>query len=240
MTTRKRPNDTWERILDAAETLFARQGYSGTTTRQIAAEAGISIQTLQYHCGGKKNLYKTVLERAVIPVTDLINRYVQKMFEQNLGDVRVLEESVSRIIDELFDLLHAHPNYAPLFYRQWLILDPDVRSVEWERLTPVLEEWSCEIEAQLDEERLRGIDLFLFFLSLSWMYWGLFVHPPFIARYMGNDPDSPEFLRIVKSHVWEMTLRMMEQRRSSSSSPFQKSKAKAKKKKARSGNRRGE
>jgi len=150
----------------------------------------------------------------------------------------VLEESVSRIIDELFDLLHAHPNYAPLFYRQWLILDPDVRSVEWERLTPVLQEWSEEIEAQLDEERLRGMNLFLFFLSLSWMYWGLFVQPSFIAGYVGSDADSPEFLRIVKGHAWEMTLRMMEQRRSTSSSPFQKSKAKAKKK-TKSGKKRG-
>jgi AcrR family transcriptional regulator len=111
----KRSQDTWERILDAAETLFARHGYSGTSTRQIATEAGISIQTLQYHSGGKKNLYKTVLERTVVPVTDVVNRYVQKMVEQDLTDVRVLEESVARIIDELFDLLHAHPNYAPLF-----------------------------------------------------------------------------------------------------------------------------
>ena len=221
--------DTWERILAAAETLFARQGYSGTTTRQIAAEAGISIQTLQYHCGGKKNLYRTVLEKTIVPVTDLINRYVQKMVEQDLTDVRVLEESVARILDELFDLLHAHPNYAPLFYRQWLVQEPDLRSVEWENLIPVLRNWAEEVEGQLDEERLRDTNLFLLFLSLSWMYWGLYVQPPFIARYMGIDPDSPEFLRIVKDHAWEMTLRMMEQRRSSTSSPFQRSKAKAKK-----------
>jgi AcrR family transcriptional regulator len=227
MPNRKNAQDTWERILESAETLFARQGYSGTSTRQIATEAGVSIQTLQYHCGGKNNLYKKVLERTVIPVTDLINRYVQKMVEQDLTDVRVLEESVARIIDELFDLLHAHPNYAPLFYRQWLVQDPDLRSVEWENLTPVFRQWSKEVEAQLDEERLRDTNLFLLFMSLSWSYWGLFVQPSFIARYMGIDPDSAEFLRIVKDHAWEMTLRMMEQRRSSSTSPFKKSKTKA-------------
>jgi AcrR family transcriptional regulator len=232
MARAKSVSDTWERILDAAETLFARQGYSGTSTRQIATEAGISIQTLQYHCGGKKNLYKTVLERTVVPVTDLVNRYVRKMVEQDLTDARVLEESVARIIDELFDLLHAHPNYAPLFYRQWLVQEPDLRSVEWENLAPVLREWSKEVEAQLDEERLRDTNLFLLFMSLSWMYWGLYVQPPFIAGYMGMDPESPEFLEILKNHAWEMTLRMMEQRRSSSSSPFKKRTGMAKKKKS--------
>jgi AcrR family transcriptional regulator len=237
MTMPKRSKDTWQRILDCAEALFARQGYNGTTTRQIAAEAGISIQTLQYHCGGKKNLYETVLERTVVPVTDLINRYVEKMLDRDLNDVRVLEESVTRIIDELFDLLHAHPNYAPLFYRQWLVQDPDLRSVEWEKLTPVLRDWSKQVKAQLDEERLRGTNLFLLFLSLSWMYWGLFVQPHFVARHMGIDPDAPEFLRIVKDHAWEMTLRMMEQRRSSFSSPFQKAKTESTGKRTRSGGR---
>jgi len=227
--------DTWERILDAAETLFARQGYSGTSTRQIATEAGISIQTLQYHCGGKKNLYKTVLERTVVPVTDLVNRYVRKMVEQDLTDVRVLEESVARIIDELFDLLQAHPNYAPLFYRQWLVQEPDLRSFEWENLTPVLRQWSKEVEAQLDEERLRDTNLFLLFMSLSWMYWGLYVQPAFIAGHMGINPNSPEFLMILKDHAWEMTLRMMEQRRSPSSSPFKKRRARAKKNTSQSG-----
>ncbi|MEW6440636.1 MAG: TetR/AcrR family transcriptional regulator [bacterium] len=221
MTRRRASTDTWERILGCAEDLFARQGYDGTSTRQIAARAGISIQTLQYHCAGKKNLYKAVLERTVIPVTDQINRYVDKMLERDLKDVRVLEESLTRIIDELFDLLHGHPNYAPLFYRQWLVEDPDLRSVEWESLVPVLRRWSKGVEARLDEERLRGTNLFLLFLSLSWMYWGLFVQPQFIARYMGMDPDSPDFLSLLKGHAWEMTLRMMEQRRSSFSSPFQ-------------------
>jgi AcrR family transcriptional regulator len=231
----KNSHDTWKRILDAAETLFARQGYSGTSTRQIATAAGISIQTLQYHCGGKKNLYKAVLERTVVPVTELINRYVQKMIEQDLTDERALEESMARIIDELFDLLRANPNYAPLFYRQWLVQDPELRSVEWESLIPILRDWAEGIEAQLDEERLRGTNLFLLNMSLSWMYWGLFVQPSFLARYMGIDPESPEFLRIVKDHAWEMTLRMMEQRRSAASSPFKKRKAKAKRKKSPSG-----
>ena len=230
MKTRKRSIDTWGRILNAAETLFARQGYGGTSTRQIAAKAGISIQTLQYHCGGKKNLFKAVLERTVVPVTALIDRYVQKMIEQDLTDERVLEESMARLIDELFDLLQANPNYARLFYRQWLVQDPDLRSVEWENLLPILRNWTEEIRAQLDQERLRGTNLFLLNMSLSWMYWGLFVQPSFIARYMGIDPASQEFLRILKDHAWEMTLRMMERRRSSSSAPFQKRKAKAERK----------
>ena len=234
MRTRKKPKDTWERILDCAETLFAGQGYSGTSTRQVAAEAGISLQTLQYHCGGKKNLYKAVLERAVVQTNDLLNRYVQKMIEQDLTNESVLEESVARIIDELFDLLQANPNYAPLFYRQWLVQDPDLRSVEWENLIPLLRKWEEEVKERFGEERLRDMNYFLFQMSLSWLYWGLFVQPSFLGRYMDKDPASKEFVGMLKDHAWEMTLRMM-QPRQSSSSPFRNRKAKAKKKKSPSG-----
>lgn len=205
---KKGAGDTRQRILDCAETLFARQGYNGTSTRQIARAAGISIQTLQYHCDGKKNLYSAVLERAVVPVTDLVNRYARKMLERDLTDVAVLETSIDRTIDELFDLLHAHPNYALLFYRQWVVSDPELRRVEWDKLIPVLREWSEEIDAQMDEERLGGMNLFLFFMTLAWMYWGLFTQPEFIARYLGVDPASGELLTALKDHAREMTMRM--------------------------------
>ncbi len=213
--TQARAGPTRQRILKCAEHLFALQGYNGTSTRQIAKEAGISIQTLHYHCGGKKNLYRTVMERSIMSVTDLINGHVQKMLCTDLNDSRVLEESVTSIIEDLFNVLHTHPDYALLFYRQWLVSDPELRSVEWERLVPILLQWTHEIERQLDKRRLRGMNLFLFFLSLGWIYWGLFVQPAFIASYLGMNPRSPEFLACLKDHAREMTLRMMQQRESS-------------------------
>ena len=64
------------------------------------------------------------------------------------------------------------------------------------------------------------------------MCWGLFVQPSFLARYMGIDADSPEFLRIVKDHAWEMMVRMYQKRETSTPSPFRKKKAGTRKKKS--------
>ncbi|TZF85883.1 TetR/AcrR family transcriptional regulator (plasmid) [Pedobacter sp. BS3] len=50
-------------ILDAAETLFAKWGYEGSSTRSIAAEAGVNMAMLNYYFGSKDGLYKAVLER---------------------------------------------------------------------------------------------------------------------------------------------------------------------------------
>jgi AcrR family transcriptional regulator len=51
-----------QRILATATELFARFGYRGTTTRQIASEAGVNEVTIYRHYGCKRNLYCYVVE----------------------------------------------------------------------------------------------------------------------------------------------------------------------------------
>ena len=201
--------DTLQRILDAAERLFAQHGFHGTSTRQIAAEAGISIQTLHYHCENKPNLYHMVLKRSVIPVTRMIDHHVQPMLAQNLSDDSVLREYTDRIIDELFNILSENPDYALLFLRQWLEQDTELRKVEQEELMPSISEWVKQVEANVNGERRYGIDLPLVLLSLSWIYWGLNVSPQFIGSLLGFDPESPEYRHRLKEHAKNITERIL-------------------------------
>ena len=53
------------RILDAAETLFARQGFAATTIKAIGAEAGVNPALLYYYFPDKARLYHAVLERRI-------------------------------------------------------------------------------------------------------------------------------------------------------------------------------
>jgi len=49
--------DTRERILIAARKLFADKGFDATSVRDITAEAGCNVASVNYHFGGKDNLY---------------------------------------------------------------------------------------------------------------------------------------------------------------------------------------
>lgn len=61
---RNTEGSAYERIIAAAAKLFASQGFDGTTTRQIVAEAGSSLSAIQNHFQSKEALYRAVLERA--------------------------------------------------------------------------------------------------------------------------------------------------------------------------------
>lgn len=52
-----------EVILDSAEALFARHGFYGVTTRQVATEAGVDTALIHYYFGAKRELFDAVLLR---------------------------------------------------------------------------------------------------------------------------------------------------------------------------------
>lgn len=54
---------TKTRIIEAAEYLFALQGYGQTSMREITARADVNLASVNYHFGSKKNLIQAVLKR---------------------------------------------------------------------------------------------------------------------------------------------------------------------------------
>ena len=62
--------DLKEVILDAAEGLFARHGFYGVTTRQVAAEAGVDTALIHYYFGAKRELFDAVFLRRA----EVVNR----------------------------------------------------------------------------------------------------------------------------------------------------------------------
>lgn len=62
MSSRLTASDRRQQILDVASGLFSRNGYQGTTTRQIAEEAGVNEALLFRHFPTKEKLYWTLIE----------------------------------------------------------------------------------------------------------------------------------------------------------------------------------
>src|SRR6516162_4097843 len=61
---------TTERILDAAERLFAQHGFDGTSIRAIVDEAKVNLAAVHYHFRSKDALLEAVLTRRISVVND--------------------------------------------------------------------------------------------------------------------------------------------------------------------------
>lgn len=63
--TADRSARTRARLVRAALELFARKGFAGASTREIARRARVNLAAIPYHFGGKAGLYTAVAEHIV-------------------------------------------------------------------------------------------------------------------------------------------------------------------------------
>ena len=79
------PFSTKDRILGAAEELFAQFGFAGTSLRQVTSRADVNIAAVNYHFGSKENLVNEVFRRRMDEMT--ASRLLQ--LEQEIGRAHV-------------------------------------------------------------------------------------------------------------------------------------------------------
>jgi AcrR family transcriptional regulator len=74
--------ETRRAVLDAAHRLFIEQGYAKTTMAAVAAEVGVSVETVYKAFGNKPGLVKAVFDVAVVgddePVPMMEREFVQR------------------------------------------------------------------------------------------------------------------------------------------------------------------
>src|SRR5256885_15671759 len=116
---------TQDAILDAAEELFASQGYSATSIKDIGQAAGANPALVYYYFADKTGLYRAVLARIadelVRPGRQAIadapdpTAVVRGIVAAQAGFIRDHPRAIALIIRELIDHQAAH--CEPLLHR---------------------------------------------------------------------------------------------------------------------------
>jgi AcrR family transcriptional regulator len=75
---------TMTKFLNAAEDIFGKHGYEGTTIRAIAARAHVNLGTLKHYWGSKRELFRGLFERRFLPLK-----------EEHLRRLRALESQTA-------------------------------------------------------------------------------------------------------------------------------------------------
>jgi AcrR family transcriptional regulator len=84
--------DTRERLLNAAEQLFAEQGIAVTTLRALTRAARVNLAAVHYHFGGKEGLLDAVVERRAIAMNRERLRDLDQLLRSADGGAPRVEE----------------------------------------------------------------------------------------------------------------------------------------------------
>lgn len=98
-----------DKILDAAEELFARRGYAAVGLREVAEVVGLGKSSLFHHFTSKPQLYAAVSAR-------ILGRIEERVVHGLARGGRPLER-FERLIDGMIDMLAARPSDARLLLR---------------------------------------------------------------------------------------------------------------------------
>lgn len=121
---------TQRSIVEAASRLFLAHGYNATSVSQIAAEAGVAIQTIYNAVGSKRDVLSRVLdfaaagERSPVPVPQFMREQAEA------------EPDPRKIIAQLVAFWRgALPRTAPVFriIREAAAADPEIAALERSR-----------------------------------------------------------------------------------------------------------
>lgn len=96
---------TKERIIGAAEELFAQHGFSGTSLRQVTSRADVNIAAVNYHFGSKENLINEVFRRRLDELS--ANRLIALKAAMARDEVK-LEEVLAAFIEPALALTIDH------------------------------------------------------------------------------------------------------------------------------------
>lgn len=124
----KKPAETTrERILRAAERIYAASGFHGMSLRDVTLLAGVNLAAVNYHFGSKDKLIHALADRRLTPINVERLACLGKLREKHGRQPIPVRELVGALVDPMFKALRQGRNNRAIMVRlvaQMLIDDP--------------------------------------------------------------------------------------------------------------------
>lgn len=101
---------TKEKILDAAEKCFAKEGL-GASVRRITTEANVNLGAITYHFGSKDNLVSEVFLRRIQEVNVERFRRLDQIEHEASDDRVTIERVLEAFISPMFAMVKKNPDF---------------------------------------------------------------------------------------------------------------------------------
>ncbi len=152
---KRRPSEEVHRlILEAARSLFAAKGYAGTSTREVAEQAGVYEPMVYRRFGSKADLFEAAV---LAPFNGVVSDYLAA-WESQVEAPATVEELTRQFVEPLYDLLSEHRGLVLALISAGIGADSD-RDAAIPGLPELIERLEPQIEIEAVRRPLPGLDV---------------------------------------------------------------------------------
>lgn len=190
---------TKDRILGAAEELFAQFGFTGTSLRQVTSRADVNIAAVNYHFGSKENLVNEVFRRRMDDMSRQRLSALQEAVQQHPG---ALEPILAAFVEPALALAqdrHGGAAFVRVVARAYAEKNDSLRKFLSDHYGHVLREFAKAIAAAVPglskEELYWRLDFLAGALTYAMADFGLIKRPAGVSEAAHRERAGRELIR---------------------------------------------
>jgi AcrR family transcriptional regulator len=191
---------TREALLEAGAELFAERGYDGVPVWTIAAKAGVNKAMISYHFGGKRKLYRAIVDATF---SEIVAR-VESLADSPRPAPDLLRELVADVADLA---TRRHPHFCTMMLREVLVGAKHLEPAVVAQPVRILAAVERIVERGVREGTLRHVDPLLTHLGLVGSLVFFFATARFRERVLAarhpdvKPPDAAAYVRHIQDLI---------------------------------------
>ncbi|MFT6557636.1 TetR/AcrR family transcriptional regulator [Sneathiella sp.] len=138
-----------KRIMDAAEKVFAENGFRGSTTASIAQQAGLPKANIHYYFGTKEELYRTVVDEIV------------ELWLSSFREITAEDDPASTLADYIrakMELSKNRPEASRVFANELIRGAPRIKPYLSGDLKAWVEKKSAVLDTWIEQGKMAPVD----------------------------------------------------------------------------------
>jgi TetR/AcrR family transcriptional regulator len=187
--------ETERKILKAAVEVFARKGFDGARTDEIASGAGVNKAMIYYYFKSKEGLYTVIVETMFENVSVILSMHL------SLVDPNAPEDGIRSFVDKYIDFIYSHRIFVRVMLWDLARGGTIIARVVGRVMRDKTDQIRLIFEKAVRDGHLRPVDPKNLFVSIIGMIVFFFFAEPIIRVIWDEEPLTPEHVAERKREV---------------------------------------
>ncbi len=187
--------ETERRILVAAVEVFAKKGFDGARTDEIADRAGVNKAMIYYYFKSKESLYTVIVETMFEMVSVILGLHL------SLIDVNAPAEGIESFIDKYIDFIYSHRIFVRVMLWDLARGGAIIARVAGRIMREKTDQIRLIFEKAVRDGDLRPVDPKHLFISIIGMIVFFFFAEPVVRAIWDEEPITLEHIAERKREV---------------------------------------